>query len=225
MSVFEHLIFPARCPSCEATSRGICSGCRKDIRPWQATACLRCESDLAERCFCAAFPEQVALVRSMWRFEGPTAEIVESAKYRGQLWRMEKLRPWFRGWTWGVTQDMETPVHIVPVPSDRRTRIKRGFELPTLMSRWLKRRGTYRLAPQVLRRKSATPSQTTLTREERLRQMEGLIRANSAPRRVILLDDVITTGATVTACAKALVDAGTREIAVVSLARTPSAHS
>ena len=223
MSIFEHVIFPARCPSCEATSRGICSGCRPEIESWSPTACLRCGSDRADRCFCSSLPEQVTQVQSMWRFEGPVTEIVERSKYRGELWRIEQLHQWFRGWIWGVAGQIQYPVHIVPVPSDRRARIRRGFELPTLMARWGKKRGTARLALSVLRRRSAGRSQTTLSRDERLHQMEGLLKAHAAPARVILLDDVITTGATVTACAKALAGAGSREIAIVSLARTPSA--
>lgn len=108
------------------------------------------------------------------------------------------------------------------VPLARRRRAERGFDQARVLARAL----AHELelpAVALVRRTIATTPQSRRTREERLRAMNGafaLAPRRPAPARVLLVDDVLTTGATTSACAAVLSEADVREIHVVTACRS-----
>jgi ComF family protein len=114
------------------------------------------------------------------------------------------------------------PVVAVPVPLHLGRLVERGFNPPALLARRWCRAGGVEFAPGLLARWRDTPHQSQLSREERVRNVVGAFSAHpgAAGRHVVLVDDVITTGATLEACRQALYAAGVVHVTVMALAAT-----
>jgi ComF family protein len=119
------------------------------------------------------------------------------------------------------------PDCIVPVPLHPRRLRARGFNPAAVLARWIAREQRVRFEAGLLRRLRDTPSQTGLGRSARRANVRGAFAATPgarAPRRVWLVDDVITTGSTLAEAARALHRAGSREVLAICVARTPAAN-
>jgi ComF family protein len=114
---------------------------------------------------------------------------------------------------------------IVPVPLHWTRLIARRFNQAALLARGLSKRTRIPFDPRLLVRTRRTRTQGDLTRSQRMRNVRGAfaVRANARSklkgRTIVLVDDVMTTGATLEACAKALRRAGAKEVRVLALAR------
>jgi ComF family protein len=111
---------------------------------------------------------------------------------------------------------------IVPMPLYWRKRWRRGFNQAALLARELARR-THIPVSNALRRVKDTAAQAGLTNAKRRRNVSGAFRARNktalSGQRVVLIDDVLTTGATAASCARALRAAGARQVTLLTLAR------
>jgi predicted amidophosphoribosyltransferase len=107
---------------------------------------------------------------------------------------------------------------VVAVPPDRERRLKRGDHAATSFARELAALWDLPLEPLLERTRRSTP-QRGLDDAARRRNVAGAFRARSSPGRVLLVDDVYTTGATANAAASALRKGGTRNVEVVTFAR------
>jgi predicted amidophosphoribosyltransferase len=107
---------------------------------------------------------------------------------------------------------------VVAIPPDDDRLLRRGHHPPERLARELARRWGLETA-RPLARTRLTPRQASLDRSERGRNVRRLFRADAAPRRVVLVDDVYTTGATAGAAAAALKAAGAERVQVVTFAR------
>jgi ComF family protein len=119
------------------------------------------------------------------------------------------------------------PQLVVPVPLHPRRLRSRGFNPAALLARTVAREIRVPVDPAALHRVRDTESQTGLDRAARRRNVRGAFRARrrfSAPPRVWLVDDVVTTGSTVAESARVLRRAGARAITGVCAARTPSGN-
>lgn len=177
--------------------------------------------------WCESLPPIVRAVRSWcWAVDGAPLQIVHALKYAG--WRsvadgmgdrMARLE-----WPWDVRSERAA---VVPVPLAPARRRERGFNQAELIARRLASHWKVPVWANALERVRATESQTRLTPGERLDNVRGAFRA--APHalelrgaHVVVVDDVITTAATLNACAAALCDAGARIVSYVTFARAPA---
>ncbi len=124
---------------------------------------------------------------------------------------------------------LEERAAIVPVPlADSRLR-ERGFNQSERLARALGTRWRLPVWPDALERLRATKTQTRLTPEERLANVSGAFRVRDTTQErlsgnhIVLVDDVVTTAATLNACAAALVAGGARIVSYVTFGRAPAA--
>jgi ComF family protein len=159
------------------------------------------------------------------RFEGDAAAWIKGFKYASP-WRVsfgahERARIRALACASGERAPGAPPAALVPIPLHSRRLRARGFNPALQVTRELARM-TRAPVRHVLVRTRDTSSQTGLARSARRRNVAGAFAARrEAPERVWLVDDVVTTGATLEAAARVLRRAGAKEIVGVCLARTP----
>ena len=110
---------------------------------------------------------------------------------------------------------------IVPVPLSIKRLRERGFNQSLLLARVISREKKLPLLIDILFKKKETPPQTGLSGKERLLNLKNafVVKGDIRGLRLLLVDDVMTTGATVTECSKQLMKAGAKEVTVLTLAR------
>ncbi|MCS6771214.1 MAG: ComF family protein [Kiritimatiellae bacterium] len=228
------LMYPRCCGACGAPiAEGpgfLCWPCRESLRPIGEPCCSRCGNPIEGRAdhefvcaHCDEMKPYFDLARSAVRFEGAAVGAVYTFKYRGGIWLQEELIQWLEAcWTvWFC--DGPRPDFVCPVPLHPARERARGFNQATLLSAGLARRIGCPHLPGALVRVRPTETQTHLTAKQRLSNVQEAFKAPSPARirgqRALLVDDVMTTGATVSACARALKAAGCISVSVLTLAR------
>ncbi len=220
------LVLPPRCPGCGVIVDGddrFCANCFNELAflgPPQCACCgvpLPHEADAAARCgACLAEPPAFARARAPLAYGGPARQVVLALKHGRRLplarmMAMAMLR---------VAGALPDDALIVPVPSHRWRLWSRGFNQAAEIARQFSRISGRPLAVDALDRIKPTASTKGLTRQARRKNVVGAFRVARPElvrgRCVILIDDVMTTGATVSACAARLKRAGARQVEVLT---------
>ncbi len=230
------LLFPPYCFLCgkEITQsntepKGLCTACRSHLMAWNCPVCRRCASPLPQfwgdstqcpRCCDRryAFNQALALgaYTGVWRdavlcMKRATFEPLTHAV--GQL-LAERIRDIIRS---------PTVKQVVPVPMHWSRRLHRGVQTSRVLSAAIARQLQLPLAAHLLGCRRRTEKQGTLTPSDRFRNVRNAFQANSAydlsGTDVLLVDDIMTTGATLSEAARALQSAGARSITAVVVAR------
>jgi ComF family protein len=227
------LVFPARCPVCEATLGAgrrdpLCGACWSGIARIEAPICARCglprfvfEPTAGETGPCPACvqtPTAFDWARAAARYEGPLREAVHRFKFGH---RVALARPLAALLLEQCGAAVPAGAVIVPVPLARDRERERGFNQAALLAERLARALHARWRPRWLARARATAPQTVLDATERRANVRGAFVASTsaAGADVVLVDDVLTTGATAAECARALRAAGARSVGVLTVAR------
>jgi ComF family protein len=155
-------------------------------------------------------------------YEGPARALVRALKFRGATGLVDAMAAQMAANAPPGLLEGRSPV---PVPLHVARRRRRGFNQAAELAAALARRAGL-VASDCLERTvgGARASQVGMGREERLGALDGSIRVRpgaAVPLRALLVDDVVTTGSTLAACARALSDAGVREVGAMVYARTP----
>jgi ComF family protein len=222
------MVLPSNCAGCgsprlDAGGGGFCAGCWAGFPRFDPDAtCPTCALPTggATCRSCAAAPPPVARTVAYGPYEGGLRRLVRALKFEGHdivaAPAASRLAETIR---WAGLRGLEA---VVAVPSTRRRNRERGYDPAALIARELARRLALPLVP-ALRRVGETPPQSALTAAARRANVAGAFRgrAIAAGRSLLLVDDVLTTGATAFASAEALITAGARRIGVAVLARTP----
>jgi ComF family protein len=213
------LVLPRRCAACGRGEELICGACLTALRRLDGPLCARCGSPAAwpvERCReCAGRRLPFASARAAVAYEAPAPALVAAWKERG-------LRPLARELAGLVTEVVQRPhaLAVTFVPGDPDRSLKRGQNAAEALARELARRWGLPLQPLLRRTRTARP-QRGLGRKERRRNVRGSFMViDVPPTRVALVDDVYTTGATVSVAVTELRRAGARRVDIVTFART-----
>lgn len=218
-------------PSCAAChspldhpTRGcVCATCWNAVETTHTHLCARCGRPIAcesDGChWCGRRHEGVARVRAIGPYNGSLRAIVHALKYDGRRSLAKPLARLMRGA--GADLVREAGV-AVPVPLHPSRRRERGFNQATDLASHIGLPVVRAIA-----RVRRTPTQTALTAPERAANVRSAFRPTRQARRVrgitvLLVDDVMTTGATLDACAQALREAGAREVFALTAARVES---
>ena len=161
--------------------------------------------------------------RAPYRADGVVRDHILAFKYNQAFYYLPRLVDWIEKGYQLYYAGIEPPFDaLVPVPLHPRKQRERGFNQADEIALFLARR--IRLPRMAcLRRIHESPTQTRLTRAQRLKNPQGAFEVKSRfdikKKRLLLLDDVFTTGATADACARALKKAGAAYVAVLTIAR------
>jgi len=213
------IVYPPRCAACgeEPDEEPFCAICGDAVDP-VPPGCVRCGlPGPAELCGgCAISPPAFASIAAGGLFGGPLADAVHAFKYGERPALARPLGEWLAG-------RVEVPpgARVVEVPLARRRRIARGYDQAALLADALARAWGARRLRLALERVRETTPQVGKSREARRRNVAGAFEARPAVAGLdlVLVDDVVTTGATADAASSALVRAGARSVRVVALGR------
>ena len=226
-------IMPQDCPGCgepveSGPCRRLCRWCFRSIEWIRRPFCERCGSPLQESAFsteeclhCRELQPSFAFGRAMFLLTGTGRSFIHGLKYHGDRSLLEDL-PGFLDEVPDFKDHLKGAV-IVPVPLHRRRLRSRGFN----QSEWIAESiaACDDLSAEVqplLGRVRNTRTQTRLSRPERMENLKNAFALTSGKlfdrcRRIVIVDDVFTTGATLEACACVLLEAGAEQVDVAAL--------
>jgi predicted amidophosphoribosyltransferase len=207
--------------SCAASARVLCDACRQSLRRPGPVICGRCGAPTlwpVERCReCAGRRLAFRRARAAVAYSGAARDLVAAWKEHG-LRRAAALAAEL------VVEQLDAPAAdvITYIPPDPARLLVRGHHPAGRLARELADRWCLPATALLVRAGGGSSArQTSLARADRLRNVRGaFVAVAAAPRHVVLVDDVYTTGATVSAAATALRHAGARNVDVVTFART-----
>ncbi len=229
-----HALFDPSCAACRGPlgpgrTGVVCRDCWRAIRIVSPPCCDRCGEPLrswrhgsgSSGCCgrCLTYPPQFDLARAFGIYDGALREIVHALKYRGHQSLGMPLGALMKEAHHGLLAQADV---VVPVPLHPWRHLRRGFNQAEELARAL---GRPVWAP--LRRRSLGVPQARLSGEQRRSNVRGAyclsrLRAGAPtgrPKYVVLIDDVMTTGATLDACSRALREGGVEWIGALTLAR------
>jgi ComF family protein len=228
------LLFPEMCQVCHAgrasAAEGyVCAKCRARVRFIEPPFCERCglpySGDITTPFKCANCSDTklyFSRARSVVTADGPVREVIHRYKYRHALWfepflaelLISRVAPELAGNKFDL---------IVPVPLHPTRKREREFNQAERLGARLAAATGIPMNRKVLRRVVYTHTQTLLSRDQRAFNVRGAFAARRGCRldgkRIVLVDDVFTTGATTNACAKVLRTIGAGEVCVWTVAR------
>lgn len=216
------VLMPEVCAGCGISGSWICSNCFQHVQTIEQSLCCRqcgMPSDRpVSRCRrCRDWPPGVLEVRSVFLFDSALQRSVHRMKYRGEYARAEWHGPQLAallnvsGWS--------TPDILVPVALHARKQKSRGYNQAEYLARHFSAAAGVPTVDALTRIRN-TSSQAGLTGDARRTNVVGAFVCNDqvAGRHVLLVDDVVTTGETLLACAEACRDAGAASVRAVTVA-------
>lgn len=169
-----------------------------------------------------AYPPAFDRARAVMRFSDVARDLVHLLKYGD---RLDLVQPFSRWMARAGSELLQECDALVPVPLHWTRLFQRRFNQSAALAQAIARPTKIAVIDDVLLRVRATPPQVGLAREERAKNVHGAFSVEKAARakvkgkRIVLIDDVLTTGATANACARVLRRAGATRIDVLTLAR------
>jgi ComF family protein len=225
------LVYPPRCPLCgegiEAQS-GLCAGCWTTLSIPGEPACLLCQRPFADTLAdgmtcapCLAEPPHHDGIAAATLYNEASRKLVLAFKHGRRI----ALAPMLARLMLARLPSLDESWLIVPVPLHRWRLWRRGYNQAALLARELARATGASLQVDVLRRTRATPTLGGLGKVARRRALRGAIRIHPRARealkcrKVVLVDDVLTSGATSDACVAQLKRAGAEAVVIACFAR------
>ncbi|MGK2962735.1 MAG: ComF family protein [Gemmatimonadaceae bacterium] len=235
VSALGDLILPVCCAACDklmppAEPGIVCGHCWSRVRELPHPRCERCghPSDKHACRWCQLLPPFVRAARSYcWMGAGTGEDIVYALKYDGWTRVADAMAARMARVQW-LPDVVEERSAIVPVPLSTDRQRDRGFNQSAVIAAALARRWRIPVWENLLFRSTGATSQTQLTPGERKSNVAGAFAVHVSERgklrgeHIVLLDDVVTTGATLRACATALFASGARTISYMTFGRAPA---
>lgn len=226
-----HVLFPPRCIGCGApvgTDFGLCGDCWRETGFITGLACDCCgaplpgEDETAICDECLRTPRPWKRGRAAIRYAGTGRSLVLAFKHGD---RLDLARPFGTWLARAVEPIIEDGMVVAPIPLHRLRLLKRRYNQSALLARQVARATHIPHIPDLFQRIRATPSQEGRDRDARFENLTGALRVNPrraaaiAGRPVLIVDDVLTSGATLGAATLAAQEAGASHVHVAALAR------
>ncbi len=228
------ILFPPTCVVCEKILEedlhfSFCPACFSEIRFINSPLCPRCglpyftETESDHPCGdCLSRKQYFTSVRSLGIYETSLLKAIQRFKYQGSLHTGESLGSLMAAFSYPAFDVTEYDV-LMPVPLHLRRLRERGFNQSLILARAMAHKFSGALDFMALRRTIGTAPQTGLKKEDRAANVRGAFEIGDRHRikgkKVLLIDDVYTTGSTARECARILLRGGARSVGVLTLAR------
>jgi ComF family protein len=229
LGALADLFFPPACAGCRAAAPELfCSSCTELVEVLPSWRCPVCSGNLAPpiargeepgRCpACAARPPAFHAVASPFVYGGPVTQAIHRLKYRGERSLARRLAAPMAEAGRDLLEGADAVVHVPLHPARRR---ERGFDQALLLASAVARSANLPHLRRALVRTRPSGHQVGRGREERGAAVAEAFLASEDVRglSLVLVDDVVTTGATADAAALALARAGARKVGVLAVAR------
>lgn len=233
-SLLFDLLLPPRCHACRGPLSGggplhLCDDCRGQLTPIDSPLCSCCGIPFATAggsdhpCGdCLQHPPTYAAARAPFAYDGPVRDLIHRFKYQHQVRLRRPLAQLVAEGLSATVADWQ-PDLLVPVPLHPKRLRERGFNQAILLGSYLAKVWRIPLARTALARIRWTVPQIELDHHARAANVRGAFAvadpAVVAGRRILLLDDVLTTGSTVAECSRMLQRTGAAAVYVVACAR------
>ena len=216
------LIFPSRCAGCGRIGIVWCEDCQKTLQLLSKPLCNTCGKAVAKstkRCnSCVNYPGGFR-VRAYAKYQGPLLHAILHLKYRPN----RKLALMMSAWLYDLLLRLGWQFDlIIPVPLGKGRLRRRGYNQSTLIAQGLSTFLDLEVDEIALSRTRETESQVGLGPVARLKNVKGAFIASQEHvegKKILLVDDLVTTGATLSVCASALFDAGASRVSGIAVAR------
>ncbi len=215
------IIFPRFCVGCRQEGSYLCTSCTEKIIKIKTITCLKCQK-MTEEGICSRCKEDLPLTKSIilgYHRDIILKEAIHNLKYEGLLELADTLS------TLLITRLKDTKFppncQIIPVPLHKSRLQNRGFNQSELIAQKIGLHYQIPVNKYLLKRIKNTKPQIELKHKERQENIKDafIINKNAEiPKNIILLDDVITSGATIAECSRTLRAAGVRQIWLIALA-------
>ncbi|MFU8772335.1 MAG: double zinc ribbon domain-containing protein [Anaerolineales bacterium] len=221
------LLYPPYCGGCKIRGDRFCADCFNKVEIIQPPTCDYCgyPQNYPGSCWkCKNDPPVYNALRSWAAFSGPLRQVLHRLKYQhdrglGELLSHHLIE---------FLQQLEWKIDlVVPVPLGLVRQNERGYNQADLLARPLAMGCGYVYRKNAVRRIRETRSQVGLTAKQRMLNVDGAFKADPllvTNQCILIVDDVTTSGATIKACASALLEAGAREVYGLTLARALQAY-
>lgn len=227
------LLIPPVCPICSGLTRdgGVCGQCWSGLQLVTSASCQQCALPFefsGGSCICGgciAEPPHFDAAATALRYNDTAKGLILALKYGDRLDIAPTLAHMMLP---GCRHLLEDADFILPLPLHQRRFFRRRYNQSAELARHLIAGAgipSARLATDILYRRRHTPSQGRLTKEQRIRNMQGAfavptpVKASIKGKSILIVDDVLTTGASLSAAAKCLKRAGAETVAVSVVAR------
>lgn len=219
-------LFPPRCAACGRPGAALCQPCLATATRLPHPQCRQCTRPLTygDQCArCRLEQRRIDHLFVPYAYTPPILQAVHRFKYANKRYLAADLATLA---STALPSDLQVDL-VVPVPLTSSRERQRGYNQGRLLAAEIARHLDLPLDGNVLTRVRDTPPQTSLPRARRLDNVRGAFRAlrKLSGTRILLVDDVTTTGATIEAAARALRRRGAVWVGALALARTPEERS
>lgn len=232
LDLARELVFPSQCALCgtpSLTGDPLCDKCLGSLELISGSRCDICGEAFApgtdaHTCGdCATERPNFEEARAWLKFQAPVNSIIHLFKYKRGFyfldWMVSGMVETFRREYAGREFDL-----VAPIPLHWRRLLTRGYNQALILAKPIGRKLKMKVAPGALSRTGNTPPQVGLSRNQRKENLKKAFAIKDpkrvAGKKILLVDDVITTGATVDEAARVLKKAGAREVRVLAFGRT-----
>lgn len=217
----RRLLFPPRCPSCDGLlapdENSICRNCEKLVIKVRGNICMTCGRLLKNKgsltCQdCGRYPHIFSEGRSLYEYEGPVRESVYRFKYKGRKSYADAFA-YDAMDIWGEWIKASADI-IVPVPMNAEKLRKRGYDQADVLARAISFESGIPYCHMLDRTRKTVPMKT-LSRAERQNNLKNAFQVRDFDvklKKVLLVDDIYTTGSTLDECARMLLKEGASEV-------------
>lgn len=204
----------------------LCQGCWQDL-PWNTEACTTCALPMpqtVDECAdCLTNQTYYSHIHCPLRYEFPADVLIKNYKYRSMRYYLPLLEDIIKATLFANTPLLERLDAVIGVPQDPKRAKERPYHVASKLAQSISNISGLPLLTDRLIKIKSSPAQASLEKAQRLSNLRRCFEIRGEiPQRILLIDDVVTTGATAETLASLLRDNGADQIEVWALARTPS---